>query len=102
MYCIRDKAGDTWSDEAVALFIEIVKARLRGADINQIWKESVNHHVRRHTGRIHRHDVSLLNVFIYQRVWDRNEARGRDEGWAPEVYEDGIKATLTPGQWVVT
>jgi hypothetical protein len=102
LYCIRDKGDFTWSDEAVALFIEIVKARLRGDDIDQIWKEDVDHNVRRHTGRIHRENVSLINVFIYQWVWDRNEAEGKEEEWGPEQYETRIKDILTAGQWFVT
>ena len=101
MYCIRDKGDFTWSDEAVAFFIEIVKARLRGDDIDQIWKENVDHRSRRHMGRIHRENVSLLNVFIYQWVWDRNETLGKRAEWKPEKYETSIKDNLTAGQWFV-
>ena len=101
LYCIRDKGDFTWSDEAVALFIEIVKARLRGDDIDQIWKEYVNHRTRRHMGRIQRENVSLLNVFIYQWVWDRNEFLGKRAEWKPEKYETSIKDNLTAGQWFV-
>ena len=79
-----------------------MKARLRGDDIDQIWKVRVNHNVRRHTGCINRENVSLINVFIYQRVWDRNEAEGKKAKWGPEQYEIRIKATLTAEQWFVT
>ena len=48
---IPDKVGDAWSEEAVALYIEILKTRLRGDDLTASTKE-LQLNARKHGGRI--------------------------------------------------
>ena len=71
---IPGKVGDAWSEAAVALYIEILKTRLRGDDPRAITQD-VDLRSRNHKGRIQR-KACLLEAFLLQRIWDDITVKG--------------------------
>ena len=50
--------------------------------------------MKRHHGRIHRPGASLLDAFLFQRLWDAVDNQGKTAGWSPSQFKARIDELL--------